>query len=229
MATFNGLWNIIILESTLPQSTVQGWISAASIPSCINFIYGGGNAAQWDIASPPGSNANVPIPTTPWTIAISSNQDAQFSWGTNTGFAWTALDVISIEYDPTNPLDTSIALGARIWHGICLCYGLPADSMTTSEYTGFQNYLDTVQSQYYQAFITNPADISGDDLAALHILYYTYLMQTYLPCPCYTQEPSQCSTSTGGTTTSYVPNPVSLETGIIALAGGLVATLIVLL
>ena len=229
MASFNSLWNVIILESTLPESTVQGWISAASIPSCINFIYGAGNAAQWDVAAPSGSGASVPIPVTPWAIAISSNQDSQFSWGTNTGFAWASLNVISIEYDPTNPLDTPIVIGARIWHGICLCYGLPADSMSTSEYTAFLNYLGTMQSPYYQAFHTNPAGITGDDLAALHLVYYAYLMQTYLPCPCYTQEPSQCVTSTSGTTTSYTVSPLSLETGVVLLAGGLVGALIVLM
>jgi hypothetical protein len=183
---YNRLWNIIILDDTLSESTVRGWLAAASIPSCFQFTFDNTFKDAWILTNTYG--ASVPAPIAPWTIMISAARDPRFSWSTIGGVAFFGSRNCTVRYDSLQPTDTPAELGARIWHEMSHVLFLPADGMGTSEFSEFVDYLGAMGSPYAD-YSSNPAKYGGFGAAhtGLLIEYYTYLTYKYLGCECYNE------------------------------------------
>lgn len=181
MATFNKNWNIVILDSSLSSSTVNGWLRAAGIPSCHQFSFNASLTNSWRSVNTWGSI--VPSPYDPWTILIVSKDDPRFSWNIM-GISFTGNHNCAVAYGWDT--DTPIEIGARIWHEMIHSMGISADDMKTSERGGFTQYLNDTSSPY-KDFALSPDKY--DQFVAGHteilITYYRYLYEKYFKCSCY--------------------------------------------
>jgi hypothetical protein len=144
---------------------------------------------MWSVV--PAYGGMVPVPYAPWTIVISSSEDPRFSW-TVYGLSWLGNKNCSIMFQPGNSYDTPAERGARVEHEMIhsMMGNASADSMKTSEFEEFSQYLiDTGSS--YQDFISNPSKYDGQEVPGhtnILIEFYTYLMRKYYPCECYGEQ-----------------------------------------
>lgn len=124
---------------------------------------------------------SMPFPLAPWTILISSGNDPRFNWTVaGLGSPGGGTGQLSVAYWDT---DTPAEMGARIWHEMLHCYGIPADSLQSTERDGFTEYLRTTGSPHYAGFSQDPTGYElGSNHTPLLIAYYTYLTEKYHGC-----------------------------------------------
>jgi hypothetical protein len=194
---FRRVWTVLNL-STVSEAEIRGWISAAQIPSCFQFVFESPFENLWYIGDWYGGH--MPMPVTPWTIAISSWDDPRFTWTVYGLSVGDPANTCTIAFQPSNANDTPAEIGARMWHEISHSMGLPADDMKTGEFSGFSQYLiDTGSS--YQDFISNPSlyDLQSPWHTAILIEFYTYLTKKYLSASgCYGTSPPPVTTPCQG-------------------------------
>jgi hypothetical protein len=175
----NLVWTIINL-SEVPDATIQGWISAAGISSCLRFVFQSPFANMWTLNTNYGGS--VPMPLAPWTIAVSSNTDPRFNW-TVMGLSTVGMHQATIGHWAG---DSPAEAGARMWHEVLHCYGLPADNMQTSERAEFTEYLRTTGSSHYAGFAQDSyAYEQSTNHTQILIAFYIYLMHKYMDCDCF--------------------------------------------
>lgn len=164
------------------------------------------------------------MPIAPWTVIVSSATDPQFKW-TVAGMAITDFHQATIGHWSGEASDE---MGARMWHEILHCYGLPADDMQTSERAGFIEYLRTTGSLHYSGFASDPI---AYEKSAYHtqilIEFYNYLMHKYMGCECFLEGCGQQPVvpSDGGSQ----PSKISSTTNWVLVGGAVAVGLYLLL
>jgi hypothetical protein len=124
------------------------------------------------------------MPLAPWTIAVSSNTDPRFNW-TVIGLGSPLLHQATIGHLAS---DSPSEVGARMWHEILHCYGIPADNMQSSERNEFIEYLRVNGSVHYAGFSADPlAYEKSINHTQILIAFYQYLTHKYMGCDCFNE------------------------------------------
>ena len=176
----NLVWTGINTNSSISDSTIQGWNAASGIPSCFRFVFQSPFANAWVLNTAYGGS--VPMPIAPWTIIVSSASDPRFNW-TVAGMAVPPFHQATVGHWGN---ESASEMGARMWHEILHCYDLPADSLQTSERAEFTEYLRTTGSSHYSGFASDPLEYErGSNHTQILIAFYIYLTHKYMECECF--------------------------------------------
>lgn len=174
------VWTVINLDTSISDSAILGYTKAAGIPSCLQFVFKSPFSGAWVYNT--AHNSNTPMPVAPWTIVVSSVLDPRFTWNV-AGLAVPSLHQATVGHWST---DSQEEMGARMWHEVLHCYGLPVDALQTTERTGFTEYLRTAGSPHYTGFLQNSIEYeNGINHTQLLITFYMYLMKKYMECECF--------------------------------------------
>lgn len=224
------VWTVLNLDTSVSDATIYGWVQAAGIPTCINFVFQTPFANLWTLNDAYGGS--VPMPLAPWTIAVSSTKDPRFHW-TTAGLTVPPFHQCTVAvFGNESPAE----MGARMWHEILHAYDLPADNLQTTEKAGFAEYLRTTASPHYAGFLANSlAYENGANHTQLLIAFYTYLMKKYLDCECFREGCGEQPVVPSGD--GYVPSPTpspSETTGtidntqLLLIGGGIILLLLLI-
>ena len=180
-------WVIINLSHVICDATVESWLRIAGVPNCFSFTFN--NSAQ--IVTYPWYDATWPWGTEPYTIVIHDYDDPNYPKGTNGAVGGNAGDKCSIAY--RNKVDSTIEMGARIWHEMLHAVGSDPDQMDGKDRFLFCEWISQNRYEINSTVKSSAASwclgmvVSPMQYQQTLCAYYTFLTKKANP-DCYKKE-----------------------------------------
>lgn len=180
-------WVIINLSHVICDATVESWLRIAGVPNCFSFTFN--NSAQ--IVTYPWYDATWPWGTEPYTIVIHDYDDPNYPKGTNGAVGGNAGDKCSIAY--RNKADSTIEMGARIWHEMLHAIGSDPDQMDGKDRVSFCEWVSQNRYEINSTVKSSAASwclgmvVSPMQYQQTLCAYYTFLTKKANP-DCYKKE-----------------------------------------